>query len=40
MALPKSISTDDLRRKNAESQAARAAEKRGSAPTGQQQKGR
>ncbi|WP_267488258.1 hypothetical protein [Streptomyces sp. DH8] len=40
MALPKSISIGELRQKNEQSQAARTEEKRGSTPTGQQQKGR
>lgn len=39
MALQTSISIGELK-KNAESQTARAAEKTGSGPTGQQQKGR
>ncbi|MEV6477635.1 hypothetical protein [Streptomyces sp. NPDC051657] len=40
MALPKSISIGDLKRKNDASQQARKAEKAGSTPSGQQQKGR
>lgn len=40
MALPKSISIGDLAKKNAESQAARAQEKRGSTPNPQQKQGR
>ncbi|MFJ5888101.1 hypothetical protein [Streptomyces californicus] len=40
MALPKSISLGELKEKNAQSQAARAQEKRESASTAQQQKGR
>ncbi|MGC5531588.1 hypothetical protein [Streptomyces sp. SR-10] len=40
MALPKSISIGDLKKKNAESQAAREAEKSGSGSNGQQKTGR
>ncbi|MFB6423665.1 hypothetical protein ACFCXC_18255 [Streptomyces microflavus] len=40
MALPKSIGIGELKKKNAESQAARAEEQRGSASTGQQKTGR
>jgi hypothetical protein len=39
MALP-NMSLEELRRKNEASQQARDAEKRGTAPTGQQQTGR
>ncbi|MEV6079677.1 hypothetical protein AB0L80_31880 [Streptomyces sp. NPDC052069] len=40
MALKQAISVDDLRRKNAETQQQRAAEKAGSGASDQQQKGR
>ncbi|WP_257138367.1 hypothetical protein [Streptomyces sp. rh34] len=40
MALETSISIGDLKKKNAESQAARDAERRGPAPTSQQKTGR
>ncbi len=40
MALEKQISTGELAKRNAASQQKRAAEKAGSTPTGQQQKGR
>lgn len=40
MALPKSISIGDLKKKNDASQQARETEKAGSTPSSQQQKGR
>ncbi|WP_257789899.1 hypothetical protein [Streptomyces violaceoruber] len=40
MDLRKSIGIGELKKKNAESQAARTEEKRGSTPADQQQKGR
>ncbi|MFJ1858764.1 hypothetical protein ACIOHA_15815 [Streptomyces anulatus] len=40
MALPKSISIGELKQKSAESQTARAQEKRGSTPNPQQKQGR
>lgn len=40
MALPKAMSIEELRRRNAQSQAARDAEKRETGTTGQQRTGR
>ncbi|WP_257791368.1 hypothetical protein [Streptomyces sp. S063] len=40
MALQTSMSIGELKKRNEASKAARAAERSGSAPTGQQQKGR